>query len=219
LTGSGFTTDESEKVVSHPVRRKIILMLMLVGNAGLVTAISTLMLTFIKPDKTQSLLLSILILSIGLTLIWWLAQSQWIDKYLSKIIDRALKRFTTIDVRDYAAVLHLSGDYQITELLVKKEDWLANQTLRTLKLAHEGIFVLGIRREKGNYIGTPRGDTDIHPGDTLTMYGKSSAFEAIDERKKGYQGDTEHKKAVYEQERNKHREDHEDEVLQEQEKD
>lgn len=215
LTGSGFTTDESEKVVSHPVRRKIILLLMLVGNAGLVTAISTLLLTFIKPDKTESLLLSILVLSVGLTLIWWFAQSQWIDKYLSIIIDRALKRFTSIDVRDYATVLHLSGDYQISEFSVDKEDWIANQSLRELKLAHEGIFVLGIRRDKGNYIGTPRGDSVIQPGDVLTLYGKSSAFEAIDERKKGYQGDKEHQKAVKQQKKNEHKEHQEDEDLQE----
>ena len=39
-TGVGFTTDESEKVVNHPVRRKILLVLMLLGNAGIITTIS-----------------------------------------------------------------------------------------------------------------------------------------------------------------------------------
>ena len=42
FTGSGFTTTESEKVVHHPVRRRIIMLLMLLGNAGIVTAMSSL---------------------------------------------------------------------------------------------------------------------------------------------------------------------------------
>ncbi|NJK33035.1 MAG: potassium transporter TrkA, partial [Deltaproteobacteria bacterium] len=38
FTGAGFTTQETEHVVNHPVRRRIIRTLMLLGNAGLVTA-------------------------------------------------------------------------------------------------------------------------------------------------------------------------------------
>jgi hypothetical protein len=36
FTGSGFTTAESEKVVAHPVRRRIIMVLMLLGNAAII---------------------------------------------------------------------------------------------------------------------------------------------------------------------------------------
>ncbi len=34
FTGVGFTTSEAEKVVAHPVRRRILMLLMLLGNAG-----------------------------------------------------------------------------------------------------------------------------------------------------------------------------------------
>ena len=36
FTGTGFTTSESEYVVSHPLRRKIIKMLIFIGNAGII---------------------------------------------------------------------------------------------------------------------------------------------------------------------------------------
>lgn len=49
FTGAGFTTSESERVLSHPVRRRIVMLLMLLGNAGFVTAVSTLILTFVSP--------------------------------------------------------------------------------------------------------------------------------------------------------------------------
>jgi hypothetical protein len=39
--GTGFTTAEAEQVVNHPVRRRIIGLLMLLRSAGLVTAAST----------------------------------------------------------------------------------------------------------------------------------------------------------------------------------
>lgn len=47
FTGAGFTTLESEQIVTHPVRRRIVLLLMLLGNAGFVTMIATLLGGFI----------------------------------------------------------------------------------------------------------------------------------------------------------------------------
>lgn len=54
FTGVGFTTQESEKVVNHPVRRRVVLGLMLVGNAGIVTAVSSLILTFTRLEGGSS---------------------------------------------------------------------------------------------------------------------------------------------------------------------
>ena len=36
FTGVGFTTSEAEQVVGHPVRRRIVMWLMLVGSVGIV---------------------------------------------------------------------------------------------------------------------------------------------------------------------------------------
>jgi hypothetical protein len=43
LSGVGFTTSETEQVVNHPVRRRIIMALMLLGNVGIVTAVAGLL--------------------------------------------------------------------------------------------------------------------------------------------------------------------------------
>lgn len=42
FTGVGFITDESERVVNHPVRRRILLLLMILGNAGILTGMASL---------------------------------------------------------------------------------------------------------------------------------------------------------------------------------
>jgi len=211
LTGSGFTTSESEKVVSHPVRRRIILLLMLIGNAGIVTAVSSLILTFVISYSTFSFISSLIIIVGGITLIWWASRSKKIEQLLSTLIDKALKLYTTIDVRDYAAILHLSGDYQITELRVGEDDWIANQEIQKLQLEQEGFIILGIQREKGNYIGTPVGKTEIHPDDVITIYGRASRFEELDNRKKGSQGNRKHREAVKKRNDIAHKEMQEDE--------
>ena len=42
FSGAGFTTSEAEVIVSHPVRRRIVRILILFGSAGLTTSIATL---------------------------------------------------------------------------------------------------------------------------------------------------------------------------------
>ena len=157
FTGAGFTTNESERVVNHPVRRRIILLLMLVGNAGIVTAVSSLILTFINQGQSGSLVLKVVLLIAGLVILWTLASSLWVDRHLSRLVDTALKRYTHLDVKDYASLMHLAGDYRLVELQVQAEDWIAGKTLAGAELRDEGIVVLGIQRANGTYVGAPQG--------------------------------------------------------------
>jgi len=178
-TGAGFTTDESEKIVNHPLRRKIISYLMLIGNAGIITAMSSLILTFVLPDNWASRLYGLLIVIGGVVLLFYMIRSKWLDTWLSGIINRALKKYTDLDVQDYASVLRISGDYQITEYKVDDESRLLNQSLIDLELHRYGIQVLGIERKNGDYIGTPNGNTVITEGDSLTLYGKREMFKNL----------------------------------------
>jgi hypothetical protein len=49
--GVGFTTREAELVVNHPVRRRIIRDLILVGNIGLTSALATMVATFVQGNN------------------------------------------------------------------------------------------------------------------------------------------------------------------------
>ena len=149
-------------------------------------------------DSTSSMV-KFLILLAGVIFLWGVAVSSWVDQYLSRLMSWALKRYTDIEVRDFANLLRLTGDYSVKELLVKEEDWLANQTLKELRLRDEGVSVLGLTRKNGNYIGIPIGLTEIMPGDTLILYGRASCVAKLDQRRKGDEGEIEHKKAAQEQ--------------------
>lgn len=199
FTGAGFTTDESEKVVIHPVRRRVIMLLMLLGNAGIVTAVSSLMLSFVGDQGTASPSSRGILLVVGLAMLWWLATSAWVDQVMSRVIGWSLRTFTTVDARDYAGLLHLTGDYVVAELNVTEDNWLCDRSLKELRLNNEGLLVLGVEHPGGKYTGAPRGPTQLEAGDTVLFYGRRSVIEELDKRTMGSQGAWEHVKKVEEQ--------------------
>jgi len=196
FTGCGFTTRESEQVANHPVRRRIVMMLMLLGNAGTVTAVASLILTFVSVEDRAQWGVRLGILAAGLAVLWIFTSSYWAGRLMSRAIRRALMAWTSLDVRDYDSLLRLSNNYSVSELQVEFGDWLANRKLSDLGLNVEGVTVLGIQRENGTYIAVPTGSDTIQPQDTLVLYGHIDAIGRIDRRPAGPQGDEEHRRAV-----------------------
>ena len=90
--GVGFTTKESEAIASHPVRRRIISAVMILGHAVFATAVTALILSFI--DK-QNVLARLFYIAAGVLILWIIFTSEWINRKLSRLISLALKRWTT----------------------------------------------------------------------------------------------------------------------------
>jgi hypothetical protein len=80
----------------------------------------------------------------GLIALWALAHSNWVEHHLNNFISRMLKSHTNLSGQDFAKLLHLAGDYQISELHVRQQDWLAQRLIAALGLRKEGVIVLGI---------------------------------------------------------------------------
>lgn len=196
FTGVGFTTSESEKVVKHPVRRKILMMLMILGNAGIITGMASLIIGFTGIDDGVDAWIKVLILVAGIFFLWQLGNSKWIDRYLSKLINKGLNRYSTLNVVDFANLLNLSGEYRITELPVERNNWLYNKKLQNAKLRDEGINVIAISRKGGQFVGNPNGDTRIKDGDILIVYGRANVLQKIKMRMKGMEGNHEHQQMV-----------------------
>jgi hypothetical protein len=194
--GVGFTTRESELVLAHPVRRRIVMVLMLLGNAGVVAGISTVVLVFLSSPSSSSSFERGIALLVAVAAFVVAATSRVVDVRLSRAVEWALRRWTHLDVRDYASLLRLAGEYAVVELAVRPGAWLAERTLEQLDLRSEGVLVLGIERKDGGYVGVPRGPTRILSDDTLIVYGRAAQIHAVDERRAGPEGDREHAEAV-----------------------
>lgn len=161
FSGTGFTTTESESILNVPIRRRIITMLIRLGSVGVVTSISTLLLSFLGAGQATSE--RILVLAVGVACLWFLSRNKAFNRILTPIIEKLLSRYTSLDLRDYVSLLHLREDYRIAEIDIREYSWLANQTLQDLDLVEEGVLVLGVKRTGEEYIGVPPADLRLRP--------------------------------------------------------
>jgi len=203
FTRDAYTTAESESITTHPVRRQIVMALMLLGNIGIAAGMATMMVSLMSTTQSGSQTnwrWNIGLLTVGLLVLWLFTASRWLESRLNRMITFGLTHWGHLEVRDYIALLQLRDGYAVTELQVAAQDWLADKTLLELKLPTEGLLVLGIQCAGGGYIGAPRASTKISVGDTIVLYGPIHRVEELDQRCRGSQGDVAHEDAVNEHE-------------------
>jgi hypothetical protein len=191
----GFTTSEAEALVAHPVRRRVVMLLMLIGSAGLVAVVASLVVSFSRAGgEASGRRLGVLIG--GLALVWLAARSRALDRALTRLVRHALSRWTGLDVSDYAGLLELGDGWAVAELYVRRGAWVADRDLGDLRLRDEGLAVLGIHRADDEYLGVPVAETVIVPGDRLLLYGRGELLAEIQGRRAGPEGDRAHGQAV-----------------------
>lgn len=186
FSGAGFTTSESEAIVTHPVRRRIIRILILFGSAGITTTIATLVLTFVGKSGHDFIVRGRTLLG-GLAVIFLFARSKLIYNIMKNLISKALKRWTTMRIFDYEQLLGFNEGYTIARITVRSDSWLSERRLSELRLDQEGVLVLAIYRKihgKEKFIGGPTGDTVIKSQDVLICYSRQDISKALAEKPK-----------------------------------
>ena len=201
FSGTGFTSTETEMVVNHPVRRRIITWLMIAGNLGIAAVVATSIASFSGTTWDEAsgriaLLQRLGVLAVGVVLIVLLSRSKMINALIGTAIEQALLKWTTLDVVDYESLLNLADGFVVDELTIADENWLASRSLAESALKHEGILVLAIRRKTGRYLGSPIGTSTVQPGDTVVVYGRKERMEELRQRPKGVAGDRAHRIAA-----------------------
>ena len=94
--GVGFTTAESEIVVNHPVRRRIITLLMLLGHLGIATIMATVLGSFLSTNTAIQWGRNLGMLLVGMTALWMAARSPWLYRIMSRLVTAALRRWTAL---------------------------------------------------------------------------------------------------------------------------
>lgn len=199
FTGAGFTTAESEVVVKHPMRRRIIMTLILLGNAGIVTAVSSLILGFVGGDATENTFQNFILLFVGISLLYLATRSRRLDNLLEKIINRVIGEYTNLRPKKFETLMTVMEDFEVTEILVSDNEWLKGSCLKDLDLIDEGLLILGIIRDN-TYIGVPRGRYEIKEEDRLVIYGKADQIADLTSRSNKLEGKQKHRESVEEHE-------------------
>jgi len=195
LTGVGFTTTEAESVVNHPVRRRIVMLLMLTGSISIPTVIAALGVSLFTTLQAEAWWRPALLLVVGLSGLTSLGRSKWVEKRLNLFLAWTLKRWTNLDLQDYVSLLQLRNGFAVTEMIVESGDWLDGKTLQTAALSREGVLVLGIQGADGTYIGAPGAADVIRAGGTLILYGPIARLKELDQRGV-VSGDSAHRQAT-----------------------
>ncbi|MBU1999344.1 MAG: TrkA C-terminal domain-containing protein [Candidatus Omnitrophota bacterium] len=181
FSGVGYTTVESEAIVTHPVRRRIIRILILLGSAGVTTAIATLVLAFVGQSE-KSLLTRGELLFAGLLGIFLFARSKHIYSIMKTLITKALQKWTKLRIYDYEQLFGLGEGYAIAKITVKENNPFCDKSIKELKPHLEKVLILAIYRKNGKkieFIGAPHGDVVLEIDDELICYAKEDAISKI----------------------------------------
>lgn len=172
--GVGFTTSEAEQVVSHPVRRKIILHLIVLGNIGLTSALATLLVTFMGSSERGlgvtfawlgAIGLGVLVLALFFNL-------RVVSEPLDRLMRSTLEKAGMVRVMDYDYLLNLQDGFCVYDGEIHEEHPWVGKRLWQIRPADAGVIVLGIYRDNGDFVGAPQKDTVIEKGDVLMVYGR-----------------------------------------------
>lgn len=178
--GVGFTTREAELVVNHPVRRRIIRDLIVIGNIGLTSALATVIVSFVAYDNHwDRVLLKLGAVAVALLLFWALWKLHFLRRAVDWIIMHSLQRVGVVRALDYEILLRAQDGYGVAEFVLEPDHPLVGKSLAQVKLRNQGVVVLGIARaglndEPGVYIGAPHGEAMLLAGDVLTVYGRDA---------------------------------------------
>jgi hypothetical protein len=196
LTGVGFTTAESERIVDHPARRRILILMMLVGKGGFVTEASALVLSFVGvTTRVEGLLRAGWLLG-GLAALGLVASNEWVERGMLSVMSRVLRKWSDLEAYDYVELLEMARGYRVRSILVNPGDWVEGKPLAELKLFDEGVTVLGIHHDDGTYLGVPRGETTIQVRDRIVLYGRDEHLRELADRQHGSSGAASHRRAL-----------------------
>ena len=178
FTGTGFTTREAEVVVNNPLRRKIVSILMILGNAGIVAVIISAT-SSVVTSKVYELPIHFIFLMTGVYLIYRLGKSRGFIRKLENVIERRLARFAAFEEGTAEDLLHFLEGYGLIKKSITPESQLINVPLNEWRFRRQDIIILGIERGK-EWIPIPAKQHErVKEGDKLVIYGELKSLKEI----------------------------------------
>lgn len=172
LTGTGFTTDESNSIIDHPVRRKISMFLILFGVFSLAVIISSIstMLSDNLRIKELSIIMAILMLLIIIV------KLPFIYNRLSNKMHSEMHNHYNLWEHPIKEVLFLEEDDVVMKLDINKDSELINQNAGEVISRGIDINILFIKSGEAK-IRKKLSKHELKLGDKLFLYGNKKEIE------------------------------------------
>lgn len=186
FSGTGFTTRESELIVSSPQRRRIASTLIVLGNAGLVTMIATFAntlrenplipkfnLPFIHVDISSKFLpwINLGIIIVVVYAIYKLFTITRVAKIFTEALRKQIVRQGLVKAVTFEELMVATGGYGISQIEISEGSPLAGKTLLESRLREHDISVLALEKN-GETIPNPPPNTLFNTSDKIICFGK-----------------------------------------------
>lgn len=186
FSGTGFTTRESELIISNPQRRRIASVLIVLGSAGLVTMIATFANTIRGNPLIQEFKLPFIPLEISsgwlpwvnigfiivtIAVIYTLFTVTKISKKFTEIMRSQILKKGIIKPVTFEELMVATGGYGISQIEVCEGSPLLGKTLLDSHLREYDISVLAMERD-GETIPNPPPQTKFERGNKIICFGK-----------------------------------------------
>ena len=188
LTGCGFTTRESELLLTSRSRRRLARITMLFGYVFNITIVSMLINVFLSLKVTElSNLFSVLIPILAAAIIIIFMRVPKVRAWGDRIIERLASRFTRNGKTNSLLLLDYLGDDSIAQVTLNEvpERFRETPLAKTGLRAEHNLMVMLI--EKPGKKAVPAGaKTIIEAGDKLTVFGDYKTISAVFEAKERF---------------------------------
>ncbi len=170
FTGTGFTTSEAEAILSHPARRRIVSLLMVVGSLGLVSVLATVIVSLVGSSDSEGALLNQLLWLAGvLFLLWCVALNPKADRVMCAAIGRLLRDSRSLKPGAAELLLQCPGGHGVYRLRPAAGMLKAGAAVGDL-LPPEAV-ALDLHRADGSSLQRPAPGEALGPLDEIYAYG------------------------------------------------
>ncbi|MEW8971291.1 TrkA C-terminal domain-containing protein [Mesobacillus jeotgali] len=172
LTGTGFTTGESELIIDHPVRRRLGAFLILFGAFSLAVIISAIS----KLLEDNFYTMEIAYVAGGSLVLLLILRAPTVQHLMSGKMKSELKENYDLADLPISDVLLMDEEDEVREITINKDSQFTDKTFEHIVKKEDDIILLFIKRGEIN-IRNKAYETKIEPGDKLVVYGNNPQIE------------------------------------------
>ena len=179
LTGTGFTTHESEMIVNYPIRRRILVALMIIGNLGLVSVAGTFIVALVDAGQGASAIVwQVFTIIAAMAVVFIMTTFKRLDRVMCDAVGALLMKTTSLGTRHYQRILQLDDGYSIAEHTIAEPLEIQEGNV---KGSADPLKPLAVRDGETRAFRALKGPTSLAPGDVLICFGSECAHDAFEQ--------------------------------------
>jgi hypothetical protein len=177
FSGTGFTTREAERVVGNRTRRRIVTILIILGNAGTVTVIATLVASFTQVEGYMWFFIRLAIIVGGIFGLYQLIIRSNVGRRIPNWLQRPVVNRILREAPAVEEIFRAEKNWTVSLVMIKGSSKSIGLSVADITVVGD-IEILGIDRAD-TYLARPHWDEKIMEGDRLLVYANRKSVKQI----------------------------------------